>query len=273
MLPAFRMRAVSVRVPLPDAFRRRSEGTGGTRPAIVGHRGAGVGCVRGRAPENTLAAIRLAAREGADAVEVDVRPCKTHEVVVTHDPDLARLFEDPRSVSALSLRELRELRADGEPIPTLDEVVALARDLGLGLNVEIKHDVPEGLLARTRFVAAVARALAEARVPLLVSSFDPALLAAHKALAPRVCHAQLVHESSYHDWALRVAALPHADGVHVERTLFVAARVETFVRARFANVWTVNDPAEALRCAALGAEAVITDAPGRLRALFREHTN
>lgn len=250
-----------MRAALPPSFRPRAG-----RPAVVGHRG-----VRGVAPENTLSAIRVAAAEGADAIEIDVRPCASGEVVVFHDPELARLTGDPRKVSDVSLRELSTLRVDGEPIPTLEQVLALAAELNLGVNVEIKHDVPPGLRARQAFVGAVAAHTGRAMgaLEIVISSFDPVLLASHKLRLPALCHAQLVHESTYHDWALLVAGAPQADGVHVERSLFVPARVAKFAQSAFANAWTVNDPEEAQRLAALGASALITDSPSAILRAFK----
>ncbi|MGH8733630.1 MAG: glycerophosphodiester phosphodiesterase family protein [Burkholderiales bacterium] len=49
-------------------------------PIRVGHRGAAA-----LAPENTLAAFRLALAQGADGIELDVWRCATGEVVVVHD--------------------------------------------------------------------------------------------------------------------------------------------------------------------------------------------
>lgn len=232
---------------------------------MVGHRG-----VRGAAPENTLCAIRVAAAEGADAIEIDVRPCASGEIVVFHDPELARLTGDPRTVGEVSLRELSTLRIEGEPIPTLEQVFALAAELRLGVNVEIKHDVPPGLRARQAFVGAVAALTRRARgaLEIVISSFDPVLLASHKLRLPTLCHAQLVHESTYHDWALFVAGAPQADGVHVERSLFVPARVAVFTQSAFANAWTVNDPEEARRLSRLGASALITDSPRAILQAF-----
>src|SRR5207253_2334842 len=55
------------------------------RPLVWAHRGAS--CA---APENTLAAFRLAAELGADGVELDAQRCATGEVVVLHDESLGR---------------------------------------------------------------------------------------------------------------------------------------------------------------------------------------
>lgn len=243
--------------PLPHAFRRRS-----ARPAIVGHRG-----VRGPRPENTLAAIREAAVQGADAVEIDVRTCASGEVVVFHDPDLTRLGGRADEVARLGLAELARIDLGaGERIPTLAEVLELAQSLSLGVNVEIKHDVPD----RLRVARAVSRVLGrwDRGHDVIVSSFDPLVLAAHRALVPRLAHALLIHESTYHDWALRIAGVGRVDGVHTELSLTVPARVARFAARGFVNTWTVNDPEDARRAFELGVSAIISDRPGTLREAF-----
>ena len=42
------------------------------KPAIIAHRGASAS-----APENTLAAFRLALQQGADAIKLDTKPSRT----------------------------------------------------------------------------------------------------------------------------------------------------------------------------------------------------
>src|SRR5574340_963930 len=53
-----------------------SRGTAGPRPQILGHRGASAD-----APENTLAAFRLALEQGADGFELDAWRGGTGEVL------------------------------------------------------------------------------------------------------------------------------------------------------------------------------------------------
>src|SRR5512138_1115210 len=72
----------------------RAEG----RPLVLGHRGASAD-----APENTLAAFRLAMAQGADGVELDVWRCATGEVVVVHDEDLTRVAGAPLAPDATPL--------------------------------------------------------------------------------------------------------------------------------------------------------------------------
>ena len=52
---------------------------------IFAHRGASA-----YAPENTMEAFELAAKQGADGIELDVHVTKDGEVVVTHDEKIDR---------------------------------------------------------------------------------------------------------------------------------------------------------------------------------------
>jgi glycerophosphoryl diester phosphodiesterase len=243
-------------VSAPAAFRRR-----GGRPAVVGHRG-----VRGARPENTLAAFELAAREGADAVELDVRLCATGELVVCHDPDLKRVAGDARKVAALSLAELSRVDlGGGERVPRLIEVLDLCRRAGVGVNVELKRDLPH----RASVVAAAAQLLTawDPGHDVVVSSFDPWMLAGLRRLAPSLHCAQLVHRSRYIAAHLVAGRAAGARGVHLEASLWDPRRVASLRRrAGWIAAWTVVDPDEARRLADLGADAIITDVPGAIRA-------
>lgn len=243
----------------PDSFRRRSD-----RPAVVGHRGT-----RGVLPENTLEAIALAHAQGADAVEIDVRICRTGEVVVLHDPDLQRVGHDPRQAAELDLGDLRRIDlGGGARVPLLAEVLDETRKRGLGLNVEIKHDVP----APIQTVRAVARELERSpHREVIVSSFDPRLLAAHEALCSvPLFHAQLVQRSSYHHVALVVARLGPFDGLHLEQVLAYPRRLAPFLSRRtgYVAAWTVNDPFEARRLFDEKVSALISDVPGTILGAF-----
>ena len=60
------------------------------RRLIAAHRGA-----RSLAPENTLAAARLALAAGARMWEIDVRMSRDGEIVLIHDPNLERTSDAP----------------------------------------------------------------------------------------------------------------------------------------------------------------------------------
>ena len=204
-----------------------------------------------------------------------MRACIGGHVVVMHDPDLARVTDgnDRRDVARLTRGELLRRVALGsgpshERVPTLDDVLDWAQGR-VAVNVEAKHDVPDRLaLARS-----IGRALARhPQTEVLLSSFDPTLLAMLAALAPRTRRAWLTHEGQRAwepAWG-RLAARAPIHAIHLERTQASARTVAAFQRAgKRVGVWTVNDPSEARDLAALGVDWLITDAPGAIVARGR----
>jgi len=108
---------------------------------IVAHRGCS-----GEAPENTIAAFKLAlAQPEIRNIELDVHLSKDGVPVVIHDHTLDRTTNGTGPVQAHTLEELRQLDAGGwfadefagERIPTLDEVLELAKGR-CRLHVELK---------------------------------------------------------------------------------------------------------------------------------------
>ena len=110
-------------------------------PGIVAHRGAS-----GDAPENTLAAIRLAAEHGASWIEIDVNISADGTPVLFHDDGLQRCSNGKGLVIEHSLQTLQSLDCGswfsdtfaGEKIATLEQCLQLAEECGLGINLEIK---------------------------------------------------------------------------------------------------------------------------------------
>jgi glycerophosphoryl diester phosphodiesterase len=85
----------------------------------VGHRGA-----RAYEPENTLRSFKKAMELGVDAVELDVRETKDHEIVVIHDADIKRTTNGSGLVSNLALQQIKSFATDkNEKIPTLGEAL------------------------------------------------------------------------------------------------------------------------------------------------------
>lgn len=242
------------------------------RPLVLGHRGASAD-----APENTLAAFRLAVEQGADGVELDAWRCASGEVVVFHDDDARRIAGSPLRVKDATFAELRALDVGahrgaafrGERIPLLAEVLEALP--GAIVNVELKSKGRDlGLAAEAARV--IARAHAEDRV--IVSSFDYRLVAAFRAAAPRLPVGLLFEHG--HRWRLRTwlaARLMGVAAVHPERVLVTPARAAAWrARGLAVNVWTVDAPEDVERLVDLGATAVITNVPGRTRELVRRRT-
>ncbi|MFO0603517.1 MAG: glycerophosphodiester phosphodiesterase [Polyangiales bacterium] len=224
---------------------------------VLGHRGA-----PREAPENTLASFEAALRAGADGVELDVRLCASGEVVCCHDPTLLRLAGEDVRVRTTSWESLR--RSDlggGARLCLLDDALALWAARGV-VNVELKpDDVDAPALARATVVV-ITRA---PRGAVIVSSFDPALLDAVAALAPRLARGQLVPPFTRPEAGACLAALdrPGIAAVHPWHGDATPERVSAWRARRLdVNVWTVDDPARAAALREAGAAMVITNLPG-----------
>ncbi len=103
-------------------------------PQIIAHRGGPV-----YEPENTMAAFRNAVKVGADWIEMDVQRTKDGVLVVIHDETVDRTTNGAGRVKDLTLEQIRALDAgNGEQTPTFEEVIALARESGVGLLPEAK---------------------------------------------------------------------------------------------------------------------------------------
>jgi glycerophosphoryl diester phosphodiesterase len=229
---------------------------------VLAHRGASR-----EAPENTLAAFRLAREGGADGIELDVMCCGSGEVVVFHDDDLRRLAGRPNRVGELTLAELGEIDlGGGERIPTLAQALDTV-GRRLLVNVELKISTFAGARA---LAAATARELERtgAMDRVLVSSFNPIALAWFGRASPGIPLGLLYERAQAlplrRGWAaplLRVAAL------HPEAALCDPLAVAAWHRRGYAvHAWTIDDPRELAALARAGVDAIITNLPARARA-------
>ena len=251
---------------------------------VVAHRGAS-----GVAPENTVAAIRAAAREGADFAEVDVVltrdgvPVLFHDNTLVRTTDAATVFPDraPWQPGDFTLAELRRLDAgswfadsfSGERIPTLAEALGALDEYGIGLWAELK-----GANRHPDFVPAVAEVLRNTPGGWLTAPDR---------------HRRFVATSFYFDPLAKFAAeIDHAvplggivESVPDDETLrqvgswmdyfipnFRRLRPGDLVRIRAAGMrpafWCPNHPAAVASLAAQGATAVIQNYPGPARAVL-----
>lgn len=238
-----------------------------TLPRLIGHRGA-----KESAPENTLASLREAARQGASWVEVDVMLTRDRQPVLIHDDTLDRTTSGHGPVPELTLEELRRLDAGswfdgrfaGEQVPTLEEALAVIGELGLGLNLEIKPCPGQEEATAEVALATLARLWPAGR-PLLISSFEVPCLEVAKALAPDLPRGYLIDEPPA-DWAATADRIGAAT-INVNQRRQTAESVAEYgAGGRPVLAYTVNDPALAMRLFDWGVSAVFTDAPGRLAA-------
>ena len=260
-----------------------------TLPKIIAHRGD-----RAFAPENTLVAIRQAAAKGARWVEFDATLCAdtSAPVVIFHDDRIGRTTNGgDRALTEVGFAELRALDAGGwfapqfagEQVPTLAEVVALCRQLGLGMNIEIKvsetgaANTPEPFdVALAQLTARrVVEDLGEERADILLSSFSTEALLVAKALLPEVPRGYLLHslwpedaaDPNWPEFRRRLGLVSPAT-VNLNEVLITGVGVVAKAEGRPVLAYTVNDVARAQALLALGVASIFTDDPGVMLAAF-----
>jgi glycerophosphoryl diester phosphodiesterase len=237
---------------------------------VIGHRGAAAS-----APENTLAGVRQAFREGARWIEFDTKLTADGMPVIFHDDRLDRVTSGHGPVAERRLDELRTLdagswfepRFHGEGIPTLEEMLSLLASLGMGANIEVKP-CPGRSVETARRTMSVARACWPTTAPIpVVSSFDLVALAEARDAAPDWPMALLADGAD--GWAVdslvaKAKALG-CQGIHLDDRLADEACLATCKAEGFATgVWTVNAVDRAHALWEWGVDAIISDRPGAL---------
>ena len=214
-------------------------------PRIVAHRGGG-----SLAPENTLAAIRLAASLGFRGVEFDVMLAGDGTPVLIHDETLERTTGIKGEVALTPYQDLEKL-----DIPRFQDAARLCRELGVWANVEIKpargHERATG--------ETVARMASElwrgAPLQPVLSSFSAEALQAARLSAPQLPRGCLVDEIPYGWRALDCMAL------HCNQQHLTEENAKAIKKAGYGLLcWTVNDAAAARRLLGWGVDCLVTDA-------------
>ena len=93
-----------------------------TKVKIVAHRGGG-----SEGAENTVSGLETAWRLGAYGSEIDIQRTKDGSYVVNHDGTFKRVAGDNRRPEEMTLKEIRKLSVDGEPVPTLDDMMSASK--------------------------------------------------------------------------------------------------------------------------------------------------
>lgn len=260
-----------MRLPLPPA-PVATVGPIVAPTANIAHRGASH-----VAPENTLAAVRLAARLGADLVEVDVQRTRDGALVLMHDVTLRRTTNveevfprrTPWRVADFTYDELLRLdagswkgaRFTGERVPLLSEVVHQLRGTGTGLLVELKEPGRYPGVVRDLASSLVDPAVDAGSEPLVVESFDFAAMKELKTLEPSLRVGLLGTPARGNLAALGT----WADQVNPPHRSVDAAYVDGVHRAGMeCHVWTVNRRGAMQRAVGLGVDGVITNRPAVL---------
>jgi glycerophosphoryl diester phosphodiesterase len=192
-----------------------------------------------RYPENTLLAFRQAIAAGCDGIELDVHLSRDGIPVIIHDEDTLRTTGVQGQVGELSYSDLRRLDAgQGEPVPSLEEYLALVAALPVITNIELKNDRVHYAGLEEKVLDSVRRRKLERRI--LFSSFNHDSVIKCKALAPDIPCGFLIEEAVEDPGAyLRRHGV---DYFHPDHRLLDGPFGEAAFREKLAlHVWTVDD--------------------------------
>lgn len=238
-------------------------GTVAAQNFYIAHRGASYD-----APENTVAAAKLAWQVGADAVEVDLHLASDNRVVIIHDKDTKRTCPGKnlvvKTTPSMVLRDLdagswKDPKFKGEKIPYLTEIVATVPD-GKTLVAEIKCG--SEIIPHLRREIERSGKLEQ----IVFISFGWETIRDLKKEFPQNKCYWLSGSKADARKKLNEVAEAGLDGVNLH---YQAISDDLIAAAKELNLevlaWTVDDPAEAKRLTALGVNKITTNRPNWLK--------
>jgi glycerophosphoryl diester phosphodiesterase len=236
----------------------------GSRILLGGHRGNA-----DEFPENTLVSFRSAIDLGADLIECDVHLSEDGALAVIHDHLLDRTTNGRGLVRDHTMAELKRFdagswkdpRFGGERIPTLDEILELAKGK-VGVAVEIKNlpliygGIEEAVVAAVRN--------ADMIHDVVVIAFDHRCIKRIGELEPDILTGVL--EASRPVDPLRLMDDANAD-VYCPHWAAIEPETaeELHSAGKLIGVWTVDDAFSLAWSKALPANAIYTNKPRTIR--------
>ncbi len=248
---------------------------------LYAHRGASA-----ELPENTLPAFERAIEIGVDALEMDLQMTRDEQLIVVHDETCARMAGAQYAWSQLDLDDARALdigwgflapdgtrpfAGKGFHVSTFAEI--LDAFPSIKINVDIKQAKPDAVLALIREKGA------EDRVTLASFATGAAVSVRRKGYGGETALSQgevlsllslpalLWRQLPFTGTAVQVPTYHKA--IRFDRPAFIAKCHSLGLRVDY---WTIDDPAEAARLIALGADGIMTNDPAAIRPVVHPTT-
>ena len=233
---------------------------------VVAHRaGAKV------APENTIAALEQAIRDGAPIAEIDVQQLSDGTLIVMHDSNFKRTAGEDVCVWDAEAELLQHLEVGdrfsaayrGEKIPTLEEMLACAKGR-ICLMIELKYTGQEEHLEEEVISLLAAYDMTE---ECIIGSMNKGILQTVKELDPEISTVYIAHDLDETEYDL-----DYADSYSIEGKNLTADMVDAIhYTGKAVYGWTANSSAAMAWIEGTGADGVITDDVRLLQTFLREH--
>jgi len=221
---------------------------------IFAHRGAS-----GYAPENTLAAMKKAIELGTKAIELDIHSVEG-ELYVYHDRRLDHKSNGSGLISDVSREYLKSISVEGEPIPTLWEVMSYLSQHNCLVNIELK-----GMTCLTPFIALYPKLIKELGFradQLLISSFHHGFLQEFRRSYPQAFIALLLEGILLN--TIDIATQLEAYSIHFSLSFITSELVdEAHSKNLKVFVYTVNHPDDIHQLNKMGVDGIFSDYPDK----------
>ena len=231
---------------------------------VTAHRGSSAA-----APENTMAAVKLAIEDGADWVEIDVQETADGKVVVFHDSDFMKLAGVDLKIWDATMADLKDIDVGSwfapqfkdERVPTLGKVLNECKGKA-GVNIELKyygHD--EQLEQRVTDIVEAHGMTSD----IVIMSLKVDAVEKMKSIRP--------------DWKVGLLMSVSAGDLESLDVDFLAVNAgfanRGFIRSAHAldrdvYVWTVNDASTMSTMMSRGVDSLITDKPALARSVLEQ---
>ena len=245
--------------------------------SFIAHRGESF-----LAPENTLAAIKLALINHADGVEIDVRLSKDNKIVVIHDTNTKRTSGVSGKVKSLSLESIKKLDVGSwkgkkwlnERMPTLEEVLKNVPP-GKFVMIEIKCTI--AILPTLKKLLGKSH-LNNSQIKL--AGFGLKKMSLVKKALPqfevyrikRIDRENIILNSYRLNRLIKSSKKNNLDGVSLSYSRWLDKRKIEKIKSTGLKVyiWTVDGPPKALRLINSGIDGIISNKSTWLRDKLRE---
>lgn len=239
---------------------------------------------KNRVPENTLAAVKLAHKQGAKWVECDVKLTADNVIIVIHDDTLRRTTNAEGEIADTSIAKLTYAQIEkfdagskisprfaGEKIPTLIQYLNLIKKLNLGLLLEIKPS-PGADIETARKTIEILYEYNLINYPnLLVQSFSVEALREVKRLSSALNLGFIIEvidmHTKFYTGVLDVLRELNCKALVAYHPLLTLERIALIKEVSpYVLAWTVDDPKRGSELFIDGVDAVISDHPERFMA-------
>lgn len=238
---------------------------------IVAHRGSSA-----TAPENTLAAAKLAVEHKANGCEVDVYRSADGKIILMHDGNLKRTAGLDKKVVDTTYTEMQKLDAGawknakyaGEKIPTLEEYLAVLKGTDCRPVIEIKMEgIEEDVLKAVREADMV-------DVTVIIA-FSKTVVKKMRELEPKLCVAWL-YGTEHKGTPQELADLLTKEARWCDTNILdlnhglINPEMLAILRARGFHVWawTVDDPNRMEQLLRWGIDSITTNKPDVLHGIM-----